>query len=78
MIRETGGMMTGPYVDGDNDDKIENPYRFSNVGMEAYILELGYIQNKVDIDNLTNNQNKYIDGIASAIIKHLGINENNN
>ncbi|MGE5455548.1 MAG: N-acetylmuramoyl-L-alanine amidase family protein [Ignavibacteriales bacterium] len=78
MIRETGGMMTGSYVDGDNDDKIENPYRFSNVGMEAYILELGYVQNKVDIDNLTNNQNKYIDGIASAIIKHLGINENNN
>jgi len=78
MIRETGGKMTGGYVDGDNDDKVENQYRFSNIGMESYILELGYIQNKNDLDNLTNNQDKYIDAITNTIINYLGINENNN
>ena len=78
MIRETGGKMTGAYVDGDNDSKQENQYRFSNIGMESYILELGYIQNKVDLDNLTNNQDKYINAIANSIINHLGINANNN
>lgn len=78
MIRETGGKMTGAYVDGENDSKQENQYRFSNIGMESYILELGYIQNKVDLDNLNNNQDKYINAIASSIINHLGINANNN
>ncbi|MDD2435557.1 MAG: N-acetylmuramoyl-L-alanine amidase [Bacilli bacterium] len=73
MIRETGGIITRPYVDGDNKKKAENLYRFSNVGAESYILELGYIQSKEDINNFNTKQDLYIEGIANAIVEHLKI-----
>lgn len=67
MIRETGGIITGAYVDDRNESITSNPYVNSNVGTEAYLLELGYISNKNDLDNMINNMDKYIKSIADTI-----------
>ena len=64
MIRETGGIMTGAYVDKRNEEIKENPYFDSNVGVEAYLLELGYLSNKKDLDNIINNLDKFTDAIS--------------
>lgn len=68
IIRETGGIVTGAYVDNRNVDIIGNPYVKSNVGAEAYLMELGYISNKNDLDNLINNMDKYSSSIADSIL----------
>ena len=68
IIRETGGIVTGAYVDNRNADIIGNPYVKSNVGAEAYLMELGYISNKNDLDNLINNMDKYSSSIADSIL----------
>ena len=67
MIRETGGIVTGAYVDDRNTKILGNPYVYSNIGTEAYLLELGYISNKNDLDNMINNMDKYIEAIAISI-----------
>jgi len=67
IIRETGGIITGAYVDGRNSELIFNPYTNSNVGTEAYLLELGYLSNKNDLNNIINNMDKYVDGIANSV-----------
>ena len=67
MIRETGGIMTGAYVDNRNDPKImANPYYNSNVGSEAYLLELAYLTNTTDLKNIDNNMEKYTKAIADT------------
>lgn len=67
MIRETGGIMTGAYVDDRNKEKVlGNPYFDSNIGSEAYLLELGYISNPLDLENIKNNIDKYTDAIANT------------
>lgn len=40
MIRETGGIATKAYVDGRNTEYGKNKYYNSNIGVEAYLLEL--------------------------------------
>jgi len=40
MIRETGGIATKAYVDGRNKEYGKNKYHNSNIGVEAYLLEL--------------------------------------
>ena len=67
IIRETGGIITGAYVDNRNEEIKANPYVKSNIGSETYLLELGYISNKSDLDNLINNMDKYASGIANSI-----------
>lgn len=67
IIRETGGIVTGAYVDDRNDEIVGNPYVLSNVGTEAYLLELGYISNKKNLNNMINNMDKYVEGIANSI-----------
>lgn len=68
IIRENGGIVTGAYVD-DRNAKIEgNPYCNSNVGIETYLLELGYISNRNNLDNMINNMDKYVDAISNSII----------
>ena len=67
MIRETGGIVTGAYVDDRNSKIVGNPYTKSNVGTETYLLELGYLSNKKDLENMINNMDKYVDGIAISI-----------
>ena len=67
MIRETGGIMTGAYVDNRNEPKIlANPYYNSNVGSEAYLLELAYLTNTNDLSNMNNNMEKYTEAIANS------------
>ena len=71
MIRETGGFMTGAYVDNRNDDVIYNPYYNSNVGIESYLLELGYLSNKDDLNNILNNTDKFTDSIAKTFTSFI-------
>lgn len=75
MIRETGGIMTGAYVDDRNKEKVPgNPYFDSNIGSEAYLFELGYLSNVSDVNNIKNNMDKYTDAIANTF-KDIFINE---
>jgi len=64
MIRETGGYMTGAYIDNANPEEVGvNPYYNSNIGNETYLLELGYLSNASDLSII----NDGIDDIANAI-----------
>ena len=67
MIREVGGIATGAFVDGRNKSYGTNKYYNSNVGIEAYIIELGYMRYEKDIENIVNNENLYCDSIVEAI-----------
>lgn len=74
MIRETGGYLTGAYVDDSNPDKVGvNPYYNTNIANESYLLELGYISNQNDLDILINSKDKLAEAISDAIIKELNI-----
>lgn len=69
MIRETGGIMTGAYVDNRNEPKIKaNPYYNSNIGSEAYLCEIGYLTNATDLENMKNNLDKYVTAIANTFL----------
>lgn len=67
IIRETGGIVTGAYVDNRNEEIKANPYVKSNIGSETYLLELGYLSNNNDLNNLLNNMDKYAEGIVKSI-----------
>ena len=67
IIRETGGIATGAYVDGTNESYGENKYRNSNVGLEGYLIELGYINSDEDLENILENQSSYIEAITTSI-----------
>lgn len=72
MIRETGGIITGAYIDESNPEKIGvNPYYNSNIGAEAYVINLGYLTNINDITAMTINQDNYATAISEAIIEEL-------
>ncbi len=66
MIREPGAIITGAYVDDRNSKIGENKYYNSNVGTEAYLLELAYLSNMNDLNNILNNMDKYTDAIANS------------
>lgn len=68
IIRETGGIVTGAFVDDRNKKILGNPYVKTNVGIESYLLELGFISNNSDLKKLINNPNSYIDSISNSII----------
>jgi len=69
IIRETGGFMTGAYIDGRSENK--NLHYNTNVGLESYIFELGYITNPKDTNDIKNNMDDYIDAIGSAIVNNI-------
>ena len=72
MIREPGGIITGAYVDDSNPEKVGvNKYYNSNIGVESYIINLGYLTNSEDISIITNKQNEYIEAISNSIIEEL-------
>lgn len=74
MIRETGGFMTGAYIDDSNPEKVGvNPYYDSNIGNETYLMELGYLSNTNDLNILLNNEDKYVDAIVDAIKDELSL-----
>ena len=70
MIRETGGYKTGAYIDG-QDGNGENIHRNSNVGIESYILELGYINNTSDVEIVKENKEEYMKEFSNVIDKYL-------
>ena len=74
IIRETGGYMSGAYKDA-RDGSAYNNYVDSNVGMESYLLELGYLTSKKDINNIKDNIDGYVDGIVDGILSELSSNE---
>lgn len=74
MIRETGGYLTGAYVDDRNPDKVGvNPYYNSNMGNESYLLELGYLSNSSDLNILLSSEDSLSKAIGDSIIKELSI-----
>lgn len=73
MLRETGGIMTHAYIDGRNPNYNKNPYYDSNIAAEAYLLELGFINNDIDLNNILNNSELYVRGIVQAICEHYNL-----
>ena len=71
MIRETGGIVTGAYIDDRNEEVGSNPYYDSNIGVEAYLLELGYLSNSRDLDYIVNNMEEYGNVIADYIADYI-------
>lgn len=67
MIREVGGIATEAYVDGRNKIYGTNEFYNSKIGVESYLIELGYIINQKDLDNMLNNQEKYIKAIKQTV-----------
>ena len=70
MIRETGGYMSGAYVDGREGNR-NNPYVKSNVGSESYILELGYITSEHDLNLIDHHNTEYLQAVSDAISSYL-------
>lgn len=69
MIRETGGYMTGAYIDDSNPIEVGvNPYYDSNIANETYLLELGYLSNYSDLNIINNNVDMIANAISKAII----------
>ena len=66
MIREPGNTITGAYVDDRNDEIDGNPYYDSNKGVEAYLLEFGYMSNFSDLNNIVDNMDDYVKAIAES------------
>lgn len=73
IIRESGGICMGAYVDGRNMNYGKNIYWNSNKGVETYLLELGYITNPKEVQSLVNNIDLYTDAIANAVKKYIKI-----
>ena len=71
MIRETGGIMTGAYVDNRNEEQTGNDYYNSNIGAEAYLLELSYLSNSIDLNIIKQEQEEYIKAISNTIIDNF-------
>lgn len=71
MIRETGGIMTGAYVDNRNLEQTGNDYCYSNIGAEAYLLELSYLSNTTDLTIIKDEMASYTDVIANSIFEYL-------
>lgn len=73
IIRETGGIITGAYVDNRNKDKEWNHYYNSNHGCESYLLELGYINSSTNLKILLTEKDKYVKAIVNSIKEYLEI-----
>ena len=67
MIREIGGICTNAFVDGRNTSYSANKYVSSNVGIEGYLIELGYMIVDNDLKNIVSNGDDYMQGIADSI-----------
>lgn len=67
MIREIGGICTNAFVDGRNPNYGTNEHYNSNVGIEGYLIELGYMKVQNDLQNILSNYDKYMEGISQSI-----------
>lgn len=66
MIRELGGVAAGAYMAG-TEKYDPNVYRDSSQGVEALLLELGYITEEYDRESIANNTEGYAQGICDGI-----------
>lgn len=73
MIREVGGVNTHAYIDGRNDKHGLNKYYDSNKTAEPYLIELGYMNYKKDLENIVNKKESFSKAIASALDEYLKI-----
>lgn len=73
MIRETGGKITGAYMDGRNQYGSLNHYYKSNISAEGYLLELGFINSSKEIERFKTKKEKYIDAICKSIKENYSI-----
>ena len=71
MIREIGGICTNAFVDGRNTDYGANKYVNSNIGIESYLLELGYINWNEDLNNILQNKELYVKAIVKSIQEYI-------
>lgn len=71
MIRELGGIITNAYMDGRNEEHGFNKYYNSNQVVEPYLLELCYINYKVDFLNILKKPAEFATKISDAIEKYL-------
>ena len=73
MIREVGGVSTHAYIDGRNDKHGLNKYYNSNKTAEPYLIELGYMNYKKDLENIVNKKEVFSKAISSALEEYLKI-----
>lgn len=73
MIRETGGIATGAYIDGRNKNYGRNLYYNSNMGVEGYLLELGFMSCSSDFNNVLGSKKLYVNAITKSIQDYLNI-----
>lgn len=71
MIRELGGICTNAFVDGRNTSYGANKYINSNIGIEAYLLELGYMNFEDDLNNILENKDLYIQAIVKSVQEEI-------
>ena len=69
MLREIGGIATNAFIDGRNKSYGKNKYFDSNIGIEGYSIELGYMKVDKDLNNIVKNYSLYAKAIADAIIE---------
>ena len=67
IIRETGGIATNAFVDGRNKNYSANKYFKSNIGIESYSIDLGYMYIKKDLENVIKNKDLYMQAICNSI-----------
>lgn len=73
IIRETGGIVTGAYVDSRDKSKDGNIYYNSNHGVESYLLEMGYLNSKENLNIILKEKDKYIEAITKSVLEYLEI-----
>lgn len=73
MIREVGGINTGAYIDGRNEEHGLNKYYNSNKAAEPYLIELGYMNYKKDLENIVNKKDAFAKAISKSIEEYLNI-----
>ena len=72
MIREVGGIITNSYVDMKNPEK-SNIYYNSNHGVEAYLLEMGYLNSNSNLKIILNEKDNYIKAITESVKEYLNL-----
>ena len=73
ILRETGGRVTGAFMDGRSPAFGVNRYYDSGVGVETYLCELGYLSAEDDLQRLLTAPESYADGMAAAIAARFGL-----
>ena len=67
FIRETGGFITKAFVDGRNPQYEANPYYKENYGTEAYLVEMGFISSKKNLNALIDEEGSYVEALVESV-----------